>query len=381
MTLRGMTWDHPRAHRPLAAFAGLGRGPAVAWDRQSLADFESFPVAELARRYDLLVVDHPGLGAALRDGALLPLDRVVDPATLDRWQRAAVGRTWASYTVDGRQWAAPIDAATQVSVLRADLDGPAPTDWAGVVQLAGRVGTTLCLGGPHAFLGLLAMCASATDEPGENPDAVGELLEPTAAATALDVLRAVWARADQAVSLGDPITVHEALAARSDLQYCPLAYGYAAYARPAAAGRAPLRWADAPGFGSARPGTVLGGTGLALSARSGADPGELAAFLTAFLDDDVQSGLVPSAGGQPAARSAWDDPAVDAAWGGYYSATRRSVEQAHIRPRLPGWIGLQERASDLVRAAVTGQEPPATVVARINADFRALAGERAGASA
>jgi multiple sugar transport system substrate-binding protein len=72
---------------------------------------------------------------------------------------------------------------------------------------------------------------------------------------------------------------------------------------------------------------------------------------------------------------------VDAAWGGYYSATRRSVEQAHIRPRLPGWIGLQERASDLVRAAVTGQEPPATVVARINADFRALAGERAGASA
>jgi len=32
----------------------------VSWDRQSLADFEARPVTELAKEYDVMIVDHPG---------------------------------------------------------------------------------------------------------------------------------------------------------------------------------------------------------------------------------------------------------------------------------------------------------------------------------
>jgi multiple sugar transport system substrate-binding protein len=369
MTLRGLTWDHPRAYRPLQAFAGHRPDIAVSWDRQSLADFEARPIATLAQRYDLMIIDHPGLGAALAAHALQPLDQLVPAGQLAEWQAGSAGPTWASYTMPsttgpGRQWAVPIDAASQVSVFRPDLLDAVPRDWAGVPGLARDHRTALCLGGPHAFLTLLAMCASAGP-------ARDELLPPREAAEALGILQAVWAAADQDISQADPIAVHEALAAGT-VAYCPLAYGYASYARPAA-GRHALAWADAPTFGSARPGSVLGGTGLAVSAPRRPDPAEVRGFLTAFLAPDVQAGLVPAHGGQPAQAAAWDSAAVDQAWGGYYRAVRRSLDAAWVRPRADGWIALQDQASALVRAAISAEASAQETTTVINASYRELA--------
>ena len=367
MTLRGLTWDHPRAYRPLQAFAAHRPDLAVSWDRQSLADFEARPIATLAQSYDLMIIDHPGLGAALAAHALQPLDQLVPAGQLAQWQMGSAGPTWASYTMpsttgSGRQWAVPIDAATQVSVFRPDLLDAVPRDWAGVPALARDHRTALCLGGPHAFLTLLAMCA---------PPGPGDLLHPPHAVAALGSLQAVWAAADQDLSQADPIAVHEALAAGT-VAYCPLAYGYASYARPAA-GRHALAWADAPTFGSARPGSVLGGAGLAVSAPRRPDPAEVRGFLTAFLAPDVQAGLVPAHGGQPAQAAAWDSAAVDQAWGGYYRAVRRSLDAAWVRPRADGWIALQDQASALVRAAISGEASIQETTTVINASYRELA--------
>lgn len=363
MTLRGLTWDHPRAYRPLQAFAQQHPEPAVGWDRQPLAGFEAHPIADLARRYDLMIIDHPGLGAAIAAHALQPLDQLVPADLLAQWQAGSVGPTWASYTVAGRPWAVPIDAATQVSVFRPDRLAAAPRDWAEVPAFARQHRTALCLGGPHSFLTLLAMCA---------PAGPAELLRPRQAAAALGILRAVWAAADQEFSQADPIAVHEALATGTGPEYCPLAYGYASYAQPAA-GRRALAWADAPTFGSPRPGSVLGGTGLAVSAPRRPDPAEVRRFLTAFLAPDVQAGLVPAAGGQPAQAAAWDSTAVDQAWGGYYRSTRRSLETAWVRPRADGWIALQAEASALVRAVITGQASAHETITLLNASYRELA--------
>lgn len=385
MTLRGLTWDHPRGYRPLQAFAAHCPAAGVSWDRQPLAAFEAKPIAELARSYDLMIIDHPGLGAAIAAQAIQPLDQLVPAGLLAEWQAASVGPTWASYTVSsttgpsttgpgttgpsttesGQQWAVPIDAAAQVSVFRPDRLDAVPRDWAEVPALARRHRTALCLGGPHAFLTLLAMCASA------GPADRDELLHPRDAAAALGILRAVWADADQEISTGDPVTVHEAMSAGSGPAYCPLAYGYASYARPAA-GRRALAWADAPTFGSPRPGSVLGGTGLAVSAPRRPDPAEVLRFLTAFLAPDVQAGLVPAQGGQPALAAAWDSAGVDRAWGRYYSSTRRSLDAAWVRPRADGWIALQDQASEWVRAVITGQASAHQATTLINASYREL---------
>ena len=61
------TWDHPRGFAALAATAehaaAEGR-PVVAWSKQPLEGFESDPIADLAARFNLLVLDHPHIGEA-----------------------------------------------------------------------------------------------------------------------------------------------------------------------------------------------------------------------------------------------------------------------------------------------------------------------------
>jgi multiple sugar transport system substrate-binding protein len=78
---RGLTWDHPGGHAPLAAAAELWAGEIeITWDAQPLEGFESTPIPELARSYDLIVLDHPHLGEA-RDGLA---ERIPGPRLLDR---------------------------------------------------------------------------------------------------------------------------------------------------------------------------------------------------------------------------------------------------------------------------------------------------------
>ncbi len=97
--LRGLTWDHPRGYRVLDALAGaLGPEITVRWDRQPLEDFESRPLRTLADDYDLLVVDHPGLGEAVRDGALRPMHELFSRPS---WPAGGPGRPAPRSTATG----------------------------------------------------------------------------------------------------------------------------------------------------------------------------------------------------------------------------------------------------------------------------------------
>ena len=168
MTVRltGLTWDHPRGYLVLDALARtLEPDVSVRWQRQPLEGFESRPLRTLADDFDLLVVDHPGLGEAVRDGALLPLDEVFSEPELAAWRAASVGASYDSYVLDGRPWALPLDAAAQVAVARPDLMDARPASWAQACQAARHHRTALCLGGPHALLMFSAICVSAGSPP------------------------------------------------------------------------------------------------------------------------------------------------------------------------------------------------------------------------
>ncbi|HCU91883.1 MAG TPA: hypothetical protein DHU96_03755, partial [Actinobacteria bacterium] len=274
--LRGITWDHPRGYAALAELERLdakadtryGAMPApLAWDRQPLAGFESQPIADLAGRYDLLVIDHPGLGAAT--AALHPLDDLFSPSELAAWAAAAVGPSFGSYHYAGHQWALPLDAAAQICVVRHDLMGgrPPPATWQEVAGLAREAPFALVLGGPHALLTLLAICAAQGVPPVAEADdgsPAGGFAEDAAARdavlTALDLLADVCARIDLALAAGNPIDVLEAMAVEDATACSPLVYGYVTYSEP---GRRPHQLAacDAPAWQpGGRPGSVLGGT-------------------------------------------------------------------------------------------------------------------------
>ena len=362
--LTGLTWEHPRAWRGLEAACSTLPDVTVEWRRQSLAGFEHEPLAALAGRFDLLVVDHPGLGAAAAGEALAPLSDVVDPAELACWQAESVAATWSSYTVDGVQWALPLDAATQAAVYRADLlDGPPPGRWSEVDELARRVPVALCLGGPHAGLLLLALAADRRADR-------ARLLDPARAATAVDLLRRLWRTVDREASLLDPIGLHDLLATTDELACCPLVYTYALYGS-AGVGRSQLSWAQAPVLEPGGPGaeSVLGGTGLAVSKRALDRPEALRSVLHRLMDPHVQVEVVAPLGGQPAVRSAWDSTAADTAVNGHYSRTRSTLDGAYVRPRHDGWIAFQDQLAHRVRDALTTSTPSSQVVADLEAAY------------
>ena len=89
-----------------------------------------------------------------------------------------------------------------------------------------------------------------------------------------------------------------------------------------------------------------------------------------LLDPATQTTFIPEHQGQPAARAAWIDPALDATRG-FYSGTLRTTEAAWVRPRFPGYIEFQSRGSELIRDGLAERTPGPRLLDRLDALWRA----------
>jgi len=362
---RGLTWDHPRGYAALRAAAELD--PLIDWDTHPLEGFESSPIAGLCQRYDLVVLDHPHLGEALAHECLRPLDEVFTPAELARIAADSIGRAYDSYTMAGRQWALPLDAATQVMAARPDLlDGEPPRDWDAVRALAARTGkVAMSLAGPHALLSFLSICA-ALDPAADLRD--GSRWHAEAVATEACALLAGLARSSPAaVRAKNPIGLLAHMTAHDDVALCPLVYGYVNYASAALAH--PLSFHDAPAGAAGVPGSILGGTGIAIARRCRVDDA-LRQHLSRLMSEPMQTAFIPMHDGQPSHRRSWTEPPADMPSPAFYRQTRRTLEAAAIRPRHAGYIAFQDQASALLRDRLAAGERPAVLareLARLHA--------------
>ena len=352
----GLTWDHPRGYVALekaAAQAGAD-GLELRWERQPLEGFESAPIEELARRYDLIVLDHPHMGDAVAGDCLQPLESLFDADTLQTWKAQSIGNTFESYHYAGKHWALPLDAASQVAAFRADrLDGPPPSTWTQTLDFARRHPVALSLAGPHAILSLFSITTAFGDAPGAS--GADTLFEGPGFEGAWNLMQELYALSYKGWAERNPIGILEALARDADAVYCPLVYGYVSYA-VAGPGRHAVRFGDVPSGPGGRLGSVLGGTGLAVSRRAEVSDA-LRAHLVHLLSAAVQRDFIPFADGQPSARAAWSDPRVNSTWGDFFSGTRQTLEQAIVRPRHPGYVAFQTAASEQVRSALSARLP------------------------
>ena len=125
ITLRGLTWDHPRGYAPLIAgapeYTKSHPEVAIRWDRRTLREFGEAPIEQYLDLYDLIVMDHPFVGFAAAHGVLVNLAAFLSAAESAVFARDSVGPSWESYRYAGALWALPIDAATQVASYRPDL--------------------------------------------------------------------------------------------------------------------------------------------------------------------------------------------------------------------------------------------------------------------
>lgn len=344
----GLTWDHPRGFNALAVAAReVAPAGLIGWDKQPLEGFESHPIGDLAARYDVLVLDHPHIGEAVALDCLRPLEAVFSPDEIAAWGAASIGPTLASYKWEGRHWALPLDVATQVLAYRPDLIEIPPRSWTDVLALSERQPVAVSIAGPHAALCFQSLCVAFGEAPGGE-----QFVDDAVAAEALDVLTRLSRRAPAGTGALNPIGLLSAMAAGDSIACVPLVYGYVNYARPGANAHR-VGFADAPTGPQGVRGSVLGGTGLALTKRARPDV-TLLYHLRWLMSADAQCGFIPAHDGQPSARRAWTDPAVNAAAGDFYRGTLATTEGAYLRPRHDGAIGFQTEASRRVRACLDG---------------------------
>jgi len=374
ITLKGMTWNHSRGYPPMVATAQryheLHPDVEIVWDKRSLQEFADKPIADLAEAYDLLVIDHPWAGFAAASGVLLPLEKYLPEEYMADQAANSVGPLHESYAFQGSQWALAIDAATPVSAYRPDLleraGVPLPQTFDEVIAL-GKRGLVCCPSIPLDVYGnFLNLCVAA----GATifPDAE-TIVEREAGITALERLKQLADVVPPQFFDLNPIRTLEVMSTTDDFAYCPYTYGYSNYSRPGFAEKL-VKFGDVIGIEKGRPGsTMLGGTGLAISARCAAP--EVAADYARFVAaPETQRGLFFQAGGQPGHRGAWLDDAVNAASSNFFRDTLPTLDRAFIRPRYAGYLDFQDRAGDPIHAYLREGGNPAAVLDTLTELYR-----------
>ncbi len=324
----------------------------MTWQARPLHGFEFTPVDELARSHDLIILDHPFAGTIAATGCLLPLDDLA-PGLAE----AFVGPSLRSYFHSDHLWALPVDAACQVAVSRPDLmaamGAEVPRNWENMLALGERAragGRYLAIGlrGVHSLMTLFTLCANL-GHPFEDRPSDADPVDRATFAEALELMRRLLALAPPACLDWNSIELHEAMAERDDLVFCPAVYCYATYAEGDRA--RPLRFHDLPGP-TGHQGSTIGGTGLGISVHC-SHPEAALDYARHLALESTQLAFARHHG-QPAHAGCWQDPDIDSRFTGAFAATRRTIEAAWVRPRYHGYLRFQAEGGDMVEAHLRG---------------------------
>lgn len=377
--LIGITWNHTCGYLPMVAtaqrFSELHPDVSITWHRRSLQEFADAPLAGLAARFDLMVIDHPSTGEAVHQDLLLPLDFHLAEEFLIDQAVNSVGQSHASYAYEGNQYALAIDAAAPISGYRPDLLKRAgaefPATWDELLALARRGMVTVAAAPIDSLMTLFMLVNALGSEPFSRPD---EALTQTEGGHALELLRELVQLSAPGSLERDPIRTWQLLAESDTVAYCPFAYGYSNYSRAGYAANPLYAGGLISLYGKVLRST-LGGAGLAIS--RGCKRRETAlAYLEFTASPSIQRTLYFQSGGQPGHRCAWLDPAVNAASGNFFANTLSTLDSAWVRPRFPGFFAFQDVASSLVHQyLVGGGGAESEVVSKMNDVYLRLRGK------
>jgi multiple sugar transport system substrate-binding protein len=346
LLLRGITWNHSRALPPLVAaaqrFEECHPNVRILWEKRSLHEFGHANLAELAQAFDLLVVDHPMMGEA--ENVLVNVLPMLSSADWDDLQTDSAGRSFDSYIYEDAFYALPIDAAAPAASCRMDLLEaaalPVPKNWGDLLDLARRKLVRMPGFPADLFLNFMGMCVSR----GSSVAAADhELFDRTIALQCLEELGELASTMPSVIYDWNPIALYEQMTSTDEFAYCPCAYSYNNYSRSGFAARQ-LRFSLPVNLScGAVMQTVLGGTGLAIS--SSCRIPDLALEYSLYVGGATcQSTLYGLSGGQPARRSAWQNPVLNQLTDSFFERTLPGINSAYVRPRYRGYIALQEQA-------------------------------------
>jgi multiple sugar transport system substrate-binding protein len=372
ITLRGLTWDHPRGYSPLLGgvreYKTQHPDIDIQWDRRSLREFGEAPIEQYLDRCDLLVVDHPFVGFAAAHRALVDLVPSLSEAEKRHFAEDSVGPSWESYWYGGGLWAFPIDAATQVACYRPDLlpTQSVPGTFDGVLELGAQARKTgKCIAVPACPTDAISLFFTLSATLGYPIPEERELfVEDCVAEDVLARLHGLIAIAHPKSVEWNPIQVYDFMCSTSEAVYCPYGFGYSNYSRANHSVR--LKFTNTPSVSERGcAGTMLGGTGIAVS-RFSAYQLEAIAYAKWLASPEHQRGIYFREGGQPASLAAWTDSSVNAACDDFFAGTLQTIQTAYVRPRFDGFVRFFEVAGIEINRCLRGEVEDVALIRWLN---------------
>lgn len=367
--LKGITWNHTRGLLPMVAtaqrFSELNPDVEISWEKRSLQEFADSSIEELAKRFDLLVIDHPWTGFGAKTEVILPLSDYLPVDYIADQKENSVGKSYESYVFKNKLWALPIDAATPVASARLDLlekhGFNVPETYKDLLTLA-KKGLVAFAGIPiDLLMSFYMFCCSLDEAPFQNED---EIISKEVGVKALQMFRELASYIAPENFNRNPIKVYEAMVNTDEIAYCPFAYGYSNYSRT---GYSPniLHFYDLVSLNGKKMSSTLGGTGLAVSAYS--EHRDIALKYAQFTASSyVQQNIFTINGGQPGHLQAWKNERVNNITHQYFKNTLPALERAFLRPRYFGHMDFQDHAGDIVRDYLMNGGEENTVLEKMN---------------
>lgn len=350
--LKGITWNHTRGLLPMVAtaqrFTELYPDVEISWEKRSLQEFADASIEDLAKRFDLLVIDHPWTGFGAATNTIVPLSDHFSAEYIKDQEVNTVGKSYESYVFHNKLWALPIDAATPVAAARLDIlekNGlKVPETYEDLLALA-KKGLVAFAGIPvDSLMTFYSYCCSLGEAPFQSQEKV---ISEEIGIKALQMHRELAQLMDPANFNRNPIQVYEAMVNTDKIAYCPFAYGYSNYSRIGYSKNL-LHFYDLVKLNDQPMISSLGGTGLAVSSFSENLP-EALKYAEFTGSSQVQQNIFSDNGGQPGHLQAWKSERINGITHDYFKNTLPALERAFLRPRYAGHMYFQDHAGDVVR--------------------------------
>ncbi len=350
--LKGITWNHTRGLLPVVAtaqrFSELYPDVEISWEKRSLQDFADSNIESLAKRFDLMVIDHPWTGFGAKTEVIVPISDYLSQEYVEDQKINTVGKSFESYVFNSKLWALPIDAATPVAAARLDIleskGLSLPETFEDVMELA-KKGLVAFAGIPiDVLMSFYMFCCSLGEDPFQSNERV---ISTETGVKALKMFRELAQLVAPENFDRNPIKVYEAMVNTDEIAYCPFAYGYSNYSREGYA-RTLLHFYDLVKINGRPMVSALGGTGLAISSSS-ENISEAIKYAEFTGSAAIQKGIFTDNGGQPGHLQAWKSERINGYTHDYFKNTLPTLERAFLRPRYFGHMYFQDHAGDLVR--------------------------------
>jgi multiple sugar transport system substrate-binding protein len=350
--LKGITWNHTRGLLPMVAtsqrFSELNPGIEISWEKRSLQEFADASIDDLAKRFDLMVIDHPWTGFGAQTNAILPLSNYLSSDYIKDQEINTVGSSYGSYVFSNKLWALPIDAATPVAAARLDIlekkGLKVPETYNDLLALAQK-GLVAFAGIPvDVLMSFYMYCCSLGEAPFQSQEKV---ISVETGKKALQMFRKLAQLVDSANFNRNPIQVYEAMVNTDEIAYCPFAYGYSNYSRIGYSQNL-LHFYDLVRLNNKPMISSLGGTGLAVSSYSQNIP-EAIRYAEFTASSQIQQSIFADNGGQPGHLQAWKNNRINQLTHDYFKNTLPALERAFLRPRYAGHMHFQDNAGAIIR--------------------------------